>query len=139
MKKILSLLLFCSPQLWANETIVFIEKDQPAPFQGYLFTPEEQDSMQKELLEKDQLEDRVKYLEESSILSKVFSRMELDLLNPSEVYEVELDGKTYYHIQDLEDGDFIATDKEKRVYSITHDPFEVTLLSEDLLGYLKSI
>lgn len=61
------------------------------------------------------------------------------MLNPSEVYEIELDGKTYYPIRELEDGDFIATDKEKRVYSITHDPYGVTLLSEDLLGYLKSI
>ncbi|GEP89763.1 hypothetical protein CTE07_14080 [Chitinophaga terrae (ex Kim and Jung 2007)] len=44
---------------------------------------------------------------------------------PGDVYEVELDGKIYYHLQDLEDGDFIGMDDEGRYYEITHDPYEI--------------
>ncbi len=79
------------------------------------------------------------YLQElnSKDLSKLFDEMELRLLNPSKIYEVELSGNIYYHIADLEDGDFIGMDKQKRVYTITHDPYAIVLLNESLSGFLS--
>ncbi|GAA0891745.1 hypothetical protein GCM10009122_14240 [Fulvivirga kasyanovii] len=71
-------------------------------------------------------------------VKNLFNESELKLINPSEVYEVELEGKKYYHLKDLEDGDFIGIDTEKRVYKFTHDPYEIKLLGVDLSSVLNS-
>ena len=71
-------------------------------------------------------------------LEKLFTKAELKYLNPSDVYEVDLFEKgVYYHLFDLEDGDFIGMDARKKVYEITHDPYEITLVEDTLLTYLK--
>lgn len=66
-----------------------------------------------------------------------FSEEELANINLNDIYAVELNDKLYYHIKDIEDGDFIAIDSDKRVFKITHDPFEIKLLSKSLLDVLK--
>ena len=38
---------------------------------------------------------------------------------------------------EMGDGDFIGMDAEKRVYEITHGPYEATLVEDTLLTYLK--
>jgi len=65
-------------------------------------------------------------------ISKILDQSVLDLINPSDVYEVKLIGKSFYHIKDLEDGDFIGMDLEKNVFKITHDPFEIIELKEPI-------
>lgn len=79
------------------------------------------------------------YLDElnSKDLSKLFDEEELNLLNRSQIYEVELGGITFYHIEELEDGDFIGMDREKRVYTIRHDPYEIVPLDKSLREFLK--
>ena len=79
---------------------------------------------------------KIKY--RGNVLDKLFSDEELKYLNSNDVYEVELDGKIYYHLFDIEDGDFIGMDTAKKVYKITHDPYEITLVGEDLMKFLKS-
>ena len=49
----------------------------------------------------------------------------IDAINWSDVYEIELDGRLYYHLKDTEDGDFIALDEQGNTFEITHDPFEI--------------
>ena len=66
-----------------------------------------------------------------SRLKKMFTPNQLEKINPSQVYEVELNGRTFYHIQDLDDGDFIAIDKEKNLVKITHDPYQICRVSDD--------
>lgn len=68
--------------------------------------------------------DKIKFL---------FTNEELKLLNPSDVYEVILYEKSYYHLNDLEDGDFIGINKENNIYKITHDPFEITAIERNKL------
>ena len=53
---------------------------------------------------------------------------------------MSLNGKTYYHVQDITDGDgdFIGIDADKNVYEFRHDPFEITLLTEPLETILKN-
>lgn len=70
-------------------------------------------------------------------VKNLFSESELKIINPSDVYEVELEGKKYYHLKGLEDGDFIGIDTEKRVYKFTHDPYEIKLLGVDLKSVLN--
>ena len=45
--------------------------------------------------------------------------------------------KEYFHIKDLEDGDFIGIDERKVVYKITHDPMEVKALDKKIMDVLK--
>lgn len=62
----------------------------------------------------------------------LLSEVEKKLLNPSEVYSVFLNKKEYFHIKDLEDGDFIGIDINKNLYKITHDPMEIKILNETI-------
>lgn len=62
----------------------------------------------------------------------MFTTAELGLINSSDVYKIELNGKTYYHLKDLEDGDFIGMDLDKKIYQIKHDPFEIVELDKPL-------
>lgn len=61
----------------------------------------------------------------------------LDKINPNDVYELVLDGKKYYHLKDLADGDFIGIDEEKKAYKITHDPYGFEVLSGPLVDILE--
>jgi len=70
-------------------------------------------------------------------LESVLTPNEVDLINPSDVYVIVLDGKEYFHITDIEDGDFYAMDEEKKIYKITHDPYRIEKIDislADLLG-----
>lgn len=67
----------------------------------------------------------------------LLSKEELLLINPSEVYELDLMGKIYYHLKDIEDGDFLGIDINKNVYEITHDPFKINLQKNELVYLLK--
>jgi hypothetical protein len=66
----------------------------------------------------------------------LFTKDELELINISDVYKVELDGNIYYHIKDLDDGDFIGIDIHKNIYKITHDPFEIIIQNNELKHFL---
>lgn len=61
----------------------------------------------------------------------------LGKVNPNDVYELVLDGKRYYHLKDLEDGDFIGIDEDKKVYKITHDPYAFVELKGPLGDILE--
>jgi len=75
----------------------------------------------------------------------LFTDEELGYLKPIKdldvrsIYEVYLDDKLYYWLFDLTDSDFIAMDTEKNIYQVTHDPYEISLMEEDLLALLKMI
>ncbi len=71
-------------------------------------------------------------------LSKFLSAEELEMLDPGDVYEVLLKGKLYYHLCDLEDGDFMGIDTDKVLYKITHDPFEIIPVNIDLAQVLSN-
>lgn len=75
---------------------------------------------------------------EFDAIRHLFNEEELSLIDPIDVYEVELEGKIYYHVRELEDGDFIGIDDEKNVYKLTHDPYEITLLNKSLVEVLKA-
>ena len=70
-------------------------------------------------------------------IKHVFNGEELAIIDKEDVYEVELNGTIYYHLQELEDGDFIGIDQNKKIYKITHDPFEITELKGALAEILK--
>lgn len=72
------------------------------------------------------------YNNEYLTIKSILSPDELSLINPNDVYEVQLEGRIYYHLQDIEDGDFIGIDKEKNVYKFVHSPFEIIKLTDSI-------
>jgi hypothetical protein len=81
---------------------------------------------------------RVEYLD--SEIAEVKAHLSIEdvrLVNWSDVYEVELDGKIYYHIQDIGDGDFIGIDGEGNLFEIRHDPYEIKSRSGSLRTILS--
>jgi hypothetical protein len=67
----------------------------------------------------------------------VLNKEEMKLLNPSEIYSVFVADKEYFHIKDLEDGDFVGMDESKVIYQIAHDPMEAVVINKKLLEVLK--
>lgn len=72
-------------------------------------------------------------------LTKILDSNEILLINKSDVYKIILNDQEYYHVKDLEDGDFIGIDKLKKIYKITHDPFEILVLNKKLVDVLHDI
>ncbi|MES2701983.1 MAG: hypothetical protein V4649_05045 [Bacteroidota bacterium] len=70
-------------------------------------------------------------------IASILSDEEISLLNQSEVYSVFVRNKEYFHIKDLEDGDFLGIDEKKVVYKITHDPLEVVAFGTTIAEVLK--
>jgi hypothetical protein len=54
-------------------------------------------------------------------------------------FEIELSGKTYYTIKDLEDGNYLAINTKGNVYGLFHDPFIVEQISSDLATFIAQI
>lgn len=42
-------------------------------------------------------------------------------LNPDDIFDIDFNNRTYYAFYDLEDGNYLATDKKLNVYSLVHD------------------
>lgn len=70
-------------------------------------------------------------------IALVLDKQEKELINPADIYAVSITDKEYFHIKDLEDGDFIALDVNKVVYKVTHDPLEVIKLEKSIVDILK--
>ena len=70
-------------------------------------------------------------------LAESLTISESKLINQDDIYKVTLEDKVYYHIKDLEDGDFIGMDKEKNIYKLTHDPYEIVKLDCTLKEALR--
>ncbi|HNU34445.1 MAG TPA: hypothetical protein PKN75_12735 [Bacteroidia bacterium] len=67
----------------------------------------------------------------------LLSTQEKANISKAEIYEVQVEEKTYFHIKDLEDGDFIAIDLKKNVFMITHDPLKATKIITSLNEILQ--
>lgn len=74
----------------------------------------------------------IQYNDDFNAIEKLFTKDELSLINQSEIYEVILNNKKYYHLFDLQDGDFIGVDHDKIFYKISHDPFRIEVQNLDL-------
>jgi hypothetical protein len=83
----------------------------------------------------------IEYSDQSEFepIKKLLTEEEIKLINPNEVYELELKGKSYYHIAELDNSDFIGMDLDKKIYKITHDPYEIVELQDSLKEILENL
>jgi hypothetical protein len=55
---------------------------------------------------------------------KSLTKEQKDLLELEDTFEIEVEGKSYYTILDMEDGNYIAADEYGRIYRLNHDHTE---------------
>lgn len=79
-----------------------------------------------------QSEDKIKY--KTSLKDLKCNHLDLD-----NGFEIELSGKTYYTIKDLEDGNYLAINTKGNVYGLFHDPFIVEQISSDLPTFIEHL
>ncbi|TCN60927.1 hypothetical protein D0809_03365 [Flavobacterium circumlabens] len=70
-------------------------------------------------------------------IENLLSEKEKMILNPSEVYSVFINNREYFHIKDLEDGNFIGIDLKKNIYKIIHNPSSIEMIDETIESILS--
>lgn len=72
-----------------------------------------------------------------SILGNL-NKLQLRQLNMiANTFKIEVDGKCYYPIHDIGDGNYFAVDNKGFVFKITHDPFFAQFICETVLEFLQ--
>lgn len=49
-----------------------------------------------------------------------------DILSPNDLFDIEFNNRTFYAFYDMEDGNYLAVDKDRAVYSLVHDARPMT-------------
>jgi hypothetical protein len=64
------------------------------------------------------------------------------MLNPDDIFEIDYNSRTFYAFYDLEDGNYLAVDKNQNVYSLIHDAkpaaTKINYTFEDVLVDIKA-
>ncbi|MNN62306.1 hypothetical protein D3C81_1775950 [compost metagenome] len=69
--------------------------------------------------------------EGNSIVKNILTAKELKLVNLGDIYISNINGKDYYHLKELEDGDFLGFDQDGVFFKLTHDPFYIQKIDRD--------
>ena len=72
-------------------------------------------------------------------IERLVKGLHSDKLDLDDLSEIEVEGKSYYQIKDLEDGNYIAIDSKGQVFGLTHDPFEIRLLDKSVKHFVDSV
>jgi hypothetical protein len=75
---------------------------------------------------------RSKMKSSNNQLNQIVDGIYSDELDLSDLSEFEVDGKRYYQIKDLQDGNYLAIDIKGRVFGLMHDPFKIELINNSL-------
>jgi hypothetical protein len=77
---------------------------------------------------------------ETDIFYNSLSQTIKDKLNPDDLFDINFNNRDFYSFYDLEDGNYLAIDKNLKVYSLVHDARPVALvLKMSLLEILNDI
>ena len=74
-----------------------------------------------------------------SKIEKLISGLTSDQLDLTNLGELEVDGKLYYQIKDLEDGNYIGIDNKGKVYGLIHDPFKIDLINKSIKQFVEDL
>ncbi|MEA5403793.1 hypothetical protein VB776_12775 [Arcicella sp. DC2W] len=69
-------------------------------------------------------------------LVKGLTCKQLDLTN---LGEFEADGKLFYQIKDLQDGNYIAIDNKGKVYGLIQDPYKIELINKSVRQFVDDV
>jgi hypothetical protein len=82
--------------------------------------------------------DTSKFAKDSEI-EKLVSGLSSTSLDLDNLSEFEVDGKFYYQIKDLEDGNYIAINNIGQVFGLTHDPYKVKLINKSVQQFVEEV
>ncbi len=72
-------------------------------------------------------------------IKKLVSGLTCDQLDLTNLGEFDIDGKTYYQIKDLEDGNFIAIDRKGQVFGLIHDPYKIEIINKSVRQFAEDV
>lgn len=72
-------------------------------------------------------------------IERLVKGLHSESLDLDDLSEIEVEGKSYFQIKDLEDGNNIAINYKGHVFGLTHDPFKVKLLNKSVKGFVESV
>jgi len=82
--------------------------------------------------------DKSKFSKNSKI-EKIVSGLTSNLLDLNDLGELEVDGKYYYQIKDLEDGNYIAINNKGQVFGLMHDPYKIELINKSVKQFVDDV
>ncbi|MBB3053949.1 hypothetical protein [Mucilaginibacter gotjawali] len=85
------------------------------------------------------LEKDMKKFANDSKIEKLVKGLSSDKLTLDDLSEFEIDGKFYYQIKDLEDGNYIAIDKNGQVFGLIHDPYKIELINKSVRQFTNDV
>lgn len=72
-------------------------------------------------------------------IEKLVNGLTCEQLDLTNLGEFDVDGKTYYQIKDLEDGNYIAIDNRGQVFGLLHDPYKIELLNKSVRQFVDDV
>lgn len=62
-----------------------------------------------------------------------------DILDLNDLSEFETNGKFYYQIKDLGDGNYIAINNKGQVFGLVHDPYKIELINDSVKRFVDEV
>lgn len=72
-------------------------------------------------------------------IEKLVSGLTCEQLDLTNLGEFDIDGKIYYQIKDLEDGNYIAVDNKGQVFGLMHDPYKIELINKSVRQFVDDV
>ncbi|MEA5429232.1 hypothetical protein [Arcicella lustrica] len=82
--------------------------------------------------------DKSKFAADTKI-EKLVSGLTCEQLDLTNLGEFDIDGKTFYQIKDLEDGNHIAIDNKGQVFGLIHDPYKIELINKSVRQFVGDV
>ncbi len=72
-------------------------------------------------------------------IEKLVSKLTCDQLDLTNLGAFDIEGKTYYQIKDLEDGNYIAIDDKGQVFGLTHHPYRIEMINKSVRQFADDV
>ncbi|WP_413998193.1 hypothetical protein ACMDB5_10410 [Flavobacterium sp. W1B] len=72
-------------------------------------------------------------------IEKLVSGLTCDQLDLTNLGEFDFDGKTFYQIKDLEDGNYIAINNKGQVFGLIHDPYKIEPINKSVRQFVDDV
>lgn len=72
-------------------------------------------------------------------IEKLISGLTCEQLDLTNLGEFDIDGKTYYQIKDLEDGNYIAIDNKGQVFGLIHAPYKIEIINKSVKQFVADV
>lgn len=72
-------------------------------------------------------------------IKKLVEGLKSDKLELYNLSEIEIEGKVFYQIKDLEDGNYIGIDNTGSVFGLIHDPYKIEKIYDSVGSFVEDV